>query len=97
MVSLKILFADDQIPKDKPDDEISNEERKLKDLVDELEHSHYKVKIANTFKDAIDKANNCQFDIAIIDMGWYYDKENIPKSINFLSAGWQIFDAIKNV
>ena len=91
---VRILFADDQIPEsDIPDSDIAHPEREMSKAVQKLKDAGYHVDVARTLKEAIDKVKKIHYDIAIIDLGWYFDV-SIPSSEQG-AAGWKICDAVK--
>jgi len=107
----KILFADDQIPdEDIPFDEIGsvlkqrhptwndgfiNAFSEMRLAVKTLESTGYEVDIANKSEDALSLINDNQYDIAIIDLGWYAD-DNIPEPEQD-EHGWEICKALNKV
>ena len=52
-----------------------------------------KVTVARRFKDALSLVRNQDFDVAIIDLGWYAD-DSISETIERSQAGWVIADAL---
>jgi len=52
-----------------------------------------KVTVARRFKDALSLVQDQNFDVAIIDLGWYED-DSVPKTIEPGQAGWAIADAL---
>jgi hypothetical protein len=101
MPRLKVLFADDQIPDENiPDNEINRVMSKrfpnadprfinaflpMRETVKTLGDG-YDVTIANTTKIAMDLVNANHYDIAIVDLGWWADKE-VPNGRKDNSAG----------
>lgn len=104
MSSLRILFADDQIPDEEiPDEEISSvlKERHplwapgsikacvlMRETVKALRGAGYDVTVANSFGSAKTLISEQNFDIAIIDLGWGADEE-LPRSMRDY-AGWDL-------
>lgn len=73
-------------------EEIRNHFPIMRKAVMTLRDAGYDVKVAQTYKDAIDLVNKEHFDIAIIDMGWKTDLEvEYQKRYN---AGWGICEDI---
>jgi len=90
---VRILFADDQIPEsDIPDSDIAHPEREMSKAVQKLKDAGYHVDVARTLKEAIDKVKKTHYDIAIIDLGWYFNA-SIPRSEQG-AAGWKICEAV---
>jgi hypothetical protein len=63
-----------------------------------LQDATYEVVSANNYQDAIQLVENSQFDVAIIDLGWYNDN-NLPIEVqkNRGNAGWYICDKIDEI
>jgi len=107
----KILFADDQIPdEDIPFDDIKtvlkqrhpewgagfiNAFPEMRLAVKTLESTGYEVDIANKSEEAFSLINDNQYDIAIVDLGWFAD-DKIPESEKD-EYGWKICKAINKV
>ncbi|TET11118.1 MAG: response regulator [Candidatus Thorarchaeota archaeon] len=90
---IRILFADDQIPEyDIPESKISQDEREMRKAVQKLKDAGYHVDVARTLKESIDQVKKKRYDIAIIDLGWYYDKS--VSSSEQPTAGWEICRAV---
>jgi hypothetical protein len=116
MPRLKILFADDQIPDESiPDDSLESTLREqypqlsndlirdfvaTRQAVKTLRGAGYDVTAARTYKDALEKVKSSHFEVAIVDLGWFFDmdvlpnfsKGVLPKDREF--AGWDICEAI---
>lgn len=66
----------------------------LRKAVNALRASDCKVEIATTYDDAISKANERDYDIAIVDLGWDNLRTLPEKERDF--AGWDISEALEN-
>lgn len=86
MARLKILMADDH------DTEIADARR----LLITLDHD---VHTANTFQTALQLARSTQFDIAVIDLGWYTDQTSGIQGDDSLveMGGFRIADAVREL
>lgn len=85
MSRLKILMADDQ------QTEVEDARRALKEMA-------HDVISVSTFDKAMEIAQHETFDIAVVDLGWYTDKELKKKKMNdedIGSAGWRILELIR--
>jgi hypothetical protein len=103
---LRILFADDQIPDDEiPDDEVFADVLKrypgehgfaraflvMRQAVNTVREGN-DVTIARRFDDALSLIREQDFDLAIIDLGWFTD-DTVPEA-HREAAGWRLADAI---
>ena len=114
MPSLKVLFADDQIPDaDIPNSDIIsimtnrylNERypqvdskdiehfQSMRDAVKVLRVGGYDVSFANTKRKALDLIHETHFDIAIVDLRWYFDMD-VPEE-DKENTGWALCNAIE--
>jgi hypothetical protein len=107
-MALRILFADDQIPDDEiPDDEIVTVVSKqypdpsakayvrafplMRQVVQRVREGN-EVTVARRFQEALDVVGKKQFDVAIIDLGWWGD-DSVAREER-ANAGWKLADAI---
>ena len=104
MPSLRIFLADDQIPPDDISLEEfrrrSEEKHWPMDFIDQcvfmrgvvqaLRDHSYHVSTARTYKDALRQIDESDFDLAIIDLGWFIDLE--LTEADRPAAGWLICD-----
>ncbi len=106
MATLRLLFADDQIP----DEQLSEDEVKvvlereyrgegfrnafliMRKAVETLRGSGYHVTIARFYEDAMSLVKKENFDMAIIDLGWFADKSLPSEERPY--AGWKISQAL---
>jgi hypothetical protein len=105
---LRVLMADDQIPdKDIPDNQVVAEYRRrypgknnegfvaafgiMRKLVHTMSDG-FSVDVANHHSDALNLVQMKHFDVAIIDLGWWVDRESLDSA---MTAGWAIIDAIQ--
>jgi len=109
MPRLKVLFADDQIPDDDiPDsDTISVMTKRyphvdpddiehflsMREAVKVLRDGGYDVSIANTKRKALNLIQATHFDIAIVDLRWYFDMD-VPDE-DKENTGWALCSAIE--
>lgn len=104
---MRVLFADDQIPEDDiPDDRIGEAIRcrypaaadgfieafKVMRRARRAVSEDNDVTVARSFKEAMSLVRNQDFDVAIIDLGWYADLALPEQDREF--AGWKIADAL---
>lgn len=108
MARLTILFADDQIPDDGiPDADVKrvlaenhphwgprfiNAFVAMRQAVKVLRNAGYAVTVANTYRDTMELIRTRQFDIAIVDLGWFADEALARDQQEY--AGWDICAAI---
>jgi response regulator RpfG family c-di-GMP phosphodiesterase len=109
MARLKVLFADDQIPDDDiPDNDIISVMTKryphvdpddighflsMRDAVKVLRDGGYDVSTANTKRKALNLIKATHFDIAIVDLRWYFDMD-VPDQ-DKENTGWDLCNAIE--
>lgn len=104
---MRVLFADDQIPDDTiPDEKVFQAIRqkypKAQDgFIGAFEvmrrarravSEDNEVTVARRFQDALSLVRTREFDVAIIDLGWYADPS--VRAADRKTAGWQIADAL---
>jgi hypothetical protein len=105
---MRVLFADDQIPDDDiPDEKIIDTVRlkypKAQDgFIRAFEvmrrarravSDDNEVTVARRFEDALSLVRSQEFDVAIIDLGWYAD-HSVPEA-DRATAGWKIANALE--
>ena len=104
---MRVLFADDQIPDDDIPDEKVFDTLKLKypqaqdgfirafevmRCAQRMVSEDNEVTVARRFDDALSLVRSQQFDVAIIDLGWYAD-HSVGKA-DQATAGWKIANAL---
>ena len=109
---ITILLADDQIPepslcKKKEIVEYYSKQWSgqafingfvfLKEVLTKLRDGGFRIIEANTFSKTLESIKKDNFDIAIIDLGWFADPDlsNVPEDIR-MNKGWEIVDALKS-
>lgn len=106
---MKILFADDQIPDQAiPDDKIMDVLQEahpdwdirfinafpvMREAVETLQLAGYDVTVANTSQDALKLIEKKQFDLAIIDLGWFADNSLSEAQQKYY--GWKLCEEIE--
>jgi ActR/RegA family two-component response regulator len=109
IVTMKILFADDQIPDESiaardirshyanhhPDWDMPfiNGFVAMREAVRSLRNAGYQVVVVNTYAKAMQIARDDYFEIAIVDLGWFADDALTPDEREY--AGWNICSAIE--
>jgi CheY-like chemotaxis protein len=104
MPALHIFVADDQIPPSNVSEREFRESILAKygpeakpfldqcvfmgEIVQALRDSGYRVTVARTYSDAVKEISHGEFDLAIIDLGWFMDS-SLPKEER-PAAGWSL-------
>jgi hypothetical protein len=100
----RVLMADDQIPnEDIPDSRVITEYRRqypgksnkglaaafvvMRRLVHTMREG-FSVDIANHHADVLNLVQTRQYDVAIVDLGWWVDRESLGTSC--MTAGWSM-------